>query len=303
LDFATILRQQAMAFCASICRQRPSPLLLATFVGTGLVHFASCRDVREKTPTPCKKEYDQDFIKEMADAYIKNVPGVKADARMLLLLGGSGAGKGTFLKRLAKHGFEREAYIMHGIDDYLEMLPEWKETAADKTSVYMDAADGCYGGAIPVAKTAQVTIIERKLNVIYEETGKNLDRILKRVLPPFKDAGYEISVALVDSTPELAVNRAEGRFQAEGRYSSPEYVVSTFKNVPSSYLALRALPYIVEAVYCDNTCTAPDFDCMKCWTDSSTGTTASMDGIMPRKAFEAGPAKYYHHQGAESQEL
>lgn len=291
-----------MACCAFIFARRPFPRLVAALVGAGLLHPAAGREVKEKTPTPCKKEYDKDFIREGAEAYIKNVPGVKANARMLLLLGGSGAGKGTFLKRIAKHGFVREEYIMHGIDDYLEMLPEWKETVADKSSVYMDAADGCYGGAIPMAKAAQATIIERKLNVIYEETGKNLDRILKRVLPPFKDAGYQISIALVDSTPELAVKRAEGRFQTEGRYSSPDYVASTFKNVQSSYSALRALAYVAEAVYCDNACTAPDFDCMKCWADSSTGTTAWEDSIMPREAFEAGPARY-HHQGATSQEL
>eukprot|EP00419_Tripos_fusus_P000915 CAMPEP_0172675228 /NCGR_PEP_ID=MMETSP1074-20121228/13154_1 /TAXON_ID=2916 /ORGANISM="Ceratium fusus, Strain PA161109" /LENGTH=294 /DNA_ID=CAMNT_0013492677 /DNA_START=68 /DNA_END=952 /DNA_ORIENTATION=+ len=294
-----------MSLCASIDRKshcRPSPLLPAILVYAGLLHLASGREVKEKSPTPCKKEYNKAFIKEMAEAYIKQVPAVKAHGRMLLLLGGSGAGKGTFLKRVANHGFALEEYIMHGIDDYLEMLPEWKETAADKANVYMDAADGCYGGAIPMAKTAQAIIIERKLNVIYEETGKNLDRILKRVLPPFKDAGYQISIALVDSTPELAVKRAEGRFQTEGRYSSPEYVASTFNNVHSSYSALRAMADIVEAVYCDNTCTAPDFDCMKCWADSSTGIAAWDDKLIPQKALEAGPAKYYH-QGANLQEL
>jgi len=274
-------------------------------VGWLLLGWGEGREVLDKTPTPCKSEYDKDFISEMAEKYLAEVPANQDAPRMLLLLGGSGAGKGTFIKLLTKHGFPAKDYAMHGIDDYLEMLPEWRQSAADPKSVYKDAADGCYGGAIPIAKAAQKKLIERRMHVIYEETGKNLERVLKRVVPPFADAGYRITVALVDSTPEIAKQRAEGRFQAEGRYSSPEYVEGTFKNVFENYLTLRTKDFAAETLYCDNSCTSQEsstgageaaqpWSCMKCWDDSAAeesgaGGTAR---LAPAGALEPGQAQY-----------
>lgn len=263
--------------------------LLAPLLGAALLTRCGGREVMEKTPTPCKAKYDEDFIRSAAERYIKSVPADQQAPHMLLLLGGSGAGKGTFVKLLGEHGFPVKDYAMHGIDDYLEMLPEWVETAADKQNVYKDAADGCYGGAIPIAKAAQNMIIERKMNAIYEETGKNLQRVLDRVVPPFEKAGYRITIALVDSTPEIAKQRAEGRFQAEGRYAPPEYVEGTFKNVFENYRALREKEFVAEALYCDNGCTS--VGCMRCWDDSVQAKSGSAS-VAPKGALTEGPALY-----------
>lgn len=273
-------------------RPRPRPdtatAALAVILCCLQVHMGMGREVAEKTPTPCKAEYDKDFIGQMAEKYIADIPANQASPHLLLLLGGSGAGKGTFVKFLTKNGFPAKEYVMHGIDDYLEMLPEWRETAKDASHVFKDAADGCYGGAIPIARAAQSLLIERKMHAIYEETGKNLDRVLKRVIPPFKDAGYSITVALVDSTPEIAKIRAEGRFLHEGRYSSPEYVDSTFKNVFENYLALRSKGLAGEVIYCDNGCSARE--CMRCWDDSAPGQAGG--GIVPASSLEKGQVRY-----------
>ena len=58
--------------------------------------------------------------------------------------------------------------------------------------------------------------------VIYEDTGKNCDRILKRGLPPFMDKGYKLTVVFVDNIPEIAIARASQRFQRTGRYSADD---------------------------------------------------------------------------------
>lgn len=259
-------------------------------------HFASCdgREVMEKTPTPCKAKYEKDFIASAAQTYLEGVPTNQEAPRMLLLLGGSGAGKGTLVKHLKQHGFSAGDYAMHGIDDYLDMLPEWRESVADAKHVYKDAADGCYSGAIPIAKAAQDMIIGKRMHVIYEETGKNLQRVLDRVMPPFAEAGYRITIALVDSTPEIAKQRAEGRFLAEGRYSSPEYVEGTFKNVFENYLTLRKSDRVAEALYCDNACNSEDSanakPCsIRCWNDSAQASDGS---IAPEGVLEKGHAIY-----------
>eukprot|EP00420_Gonyaulax_spinifera_P038829 CAMPEP_0197886686 /NCGR_PEP_ID=MMETSP1439-20131203/17276_1 /TAXON_ID=66791 /ORGANISM="Gonyaulax spinifera, Strain CCMP409" /LENGTH=276 /DNA_ID=CAMNT_0043506493 /DNA_START=66 /DNA_END=896 /DNA_ORIENTATION=+ len=270
---------------------------LAAFLGCAFSGAVLGREIRDSTPTPCKAEYDKSFISEAANKYIENVPSGQAKPRLLLLLGGSGAGKGTFIRKISAAGFPSKDYVMHGIDDYLGMLPEWKETEADTAAVYKDAADGCYGGAIPIAKAAQKTMIEKKMNVIYEETGKNLDRVLKRVVPPFRDAGYTITIALIDCTVDTAKARAEGRFLDEGRYSAPDYVEGTFKGVFSNYVTLRQKDFVSEAIYCNNGCTSKD--CMRCWSDGDP----KAESIMPGDAILHSKVEYLSSESAPRDEF
>ena len=78
-----------------------------------------------------------------------------------------------------------------------------------------------------------------------QDTGKDLDRILKRILPLFQkagmcyfalrapaaltlccgdQAGYKNAVVLVDNLPSIAKRRLHGRFLKEGRYASDQYI-------------------------------------------------------------------------------
>lgn len=250
---------------------------------------AESRQVLEKTPTPCKAEYETAFVNSAAEAYVGGFPVDQNPPRLLLLLGGSGSGKGTFLKHIAKHGFPIKDFVRHGLDDYLELLPEWQQTKAHPSNVYKDGADACYGGgAIPIAKAAQNIILDKKMNAIYEETGKNLERIMTRVLPPFVEKGYAITIALVDNSPEIAKARAIDRFQQEGRYAPPDYIEGTFKGVFGNYLRLRQEVFVKEAIYCDNSCRGPGMDvksakpgeCLRCWLDSATSGLGASSALL-----------------------
>merc|ERR1711990_642181 len=98
----------------------------------------------------------------------------------------------------------------------------------------------------------QQRLIDAKANVVYEETGKDTDRVLKRVLPPFVDAGYLVSIAYVDTPVEVAIARATTRFQTTGRYAAEDYVRGTFKNTAHTFDVLLKLGSVAEAIYCDN---------------------------------------------------
>ena len=43
--------------------------------------------------------------------------------------------------------------------------------------------------------------------------GKNLERIILRALPPFMDKGYRLTLVLVDNIPDIAIERAAGRYE------------------------------------------------------------------------------------------
>jgi len=251
--------------------------------------------MEDKTPTPCRAKYDSALQQEIIDAHLKEAKRGHDQPHMLLLLGGSGAGKGTLLRAMQSKGLALQDFVMHGLDEYITYLPEYKATTDSKTAVYRDAADGCYRGAIPIAKAVQAELIKRRQHVVYEDTGKDLTRILERVLPPFEEAGYRVSIALVDNTPEVSQGRAPERFMREGRYSSDEYISSTFKNVPENYAKLRDMERVKESLYCDNSClgeqgeSAKEGGCLKCWLDK-----AGAPALFPGAALSEGPPRRLH---------
>lgn len=253
------------------------------------------RAAEDRTPTPCLPSYDEAFQIQVIEKHLGRAPQGQERPQMLLLLGGSGAGKGIFLRAMRKSGFPVSDFVEHGLDEYVEHLPEYQASVGSRRVVYRDAADGCYGGVVPIAKAASVELIARRQHVAYEDTGKDLERILKRVLPPFQEAGYRISVVLIDNTPEVAKRRAHGRFMQSGRYSSDSYIDSTFVNVAANYATLRDMPQVKESVYCDNSCLSSsageskeDGGCLKCWLDKGPAelfpASALLSGLPVRLA-------------------
>ncbi|CAK0831823.1 unnamed protein product, partial [Prorocentrum cordatum] len=104
------------------------------------------------------------------------------------------------------------------------------------------------------------------MDLIYEETGKSMDRIVKRVLPPFLKAGYRITTVLVHNKPEIAIGRAAGRFQKTGRYAPDDYIQGTFANNLETYMGLQKVDGLSEFVYCDNSAKQ-----ISCWRDRADG--------------------------------
>jgi len=264
----------------------PSFLLCAA----AILQQAFGRSELESTPYPCKAKYDDSDIQGWVSSHLSGAKPATGVPHMLLLLGGSGAGKGTFINAWKDQDTKSEPgdalikdFVFHGLDEYLDYVPEYKKTIEDKESVYKDAADACYpGAAIPAAREALKQIVATKINTIYEETGKNLDRIKKRVLPPFADAGFRITVVMIDNTPDIAIQRSAGRFQATGRYAADDYIKGTFKGSFQSYLALKELASVSEAAYCDNSGLE-----MQCWGELSKGSP-----LVPQHMLKPGSPKY-----------
>eukprot|EP00933_Yihiella_yeosuensis_P012751 TRINITY_DN12185_c0_g1_i1.p1 TRINITY_DN12185_c0_g1~~TRINITY_DN12185_c0_g1_i1.p1 ORF type:complete len:307 (+),score=71.71 TRINITY_DN12185_c0_g1_i1:94-1014(+) len=266
----------------------------------------------DKTPTPCLKEYDDATHKSIIAQHLHRAKENQDPPQMIVMVGGSGAGKGTFLKAVRLKGFPIDDYVNHGLDEYIGYLSEFRRSVSDPTRVFKDAADDCYGGVIPIAKAAQKQMIEKKQNVIYEDTGKNLDRLIKRVITPFKDAGYRVTMVLVDNTPKIAKERAWGRFIKTGRFASDEYIDGTYKNVFENYHTMKDSELVSESYYCDNSClmSAPppqneeyEFGhelCLRCWEDSKT---TPEKGLLPTEVLQTGPVVHLatHHRSSKQE--
>eukprot|EP00405_Crypthecodinium_cohnii_P013447 CAMPEP_0206457540 /NCGR_PEP_ID=MMETSP0324_2-20121206/23024_1 /ASSEMBLY_ACC=CAM_ASM_000836 /TAXON_ID=2866 /ORGANISM="Crypthecodinium cohnii, Strain Seligo" /LENGTH=330 /DNA_ID=CAMNT_0053928685 /DNA_START=53 /DNA_END=1045 /DNA_ORIENTATION=- len=266
---------------------------------------AAARRVEEKTPYPCKEKYEKEDIEKWVDEHLSKVSkDGHEQPHLLLMMGGSGSGKGTFMKRWhlvdaeshqtdSKDGLLLSHFAPHGLDEYLDYIPEYQKTIQDPEAVYKDAADACYpGAAIPAAKLGLDKLISRKAHVIYEETGKNLDRIRKRVLPPFLEAGYRITMVFVDNNAENAISRAAGRFQTSGRYAPDDYIRGTFSKSFDSYRALKDSGDVSESVYCDNFGTT-----MKCWADG----LVSGPNVIPPSLLLDGKPEYRSEQTSKSE--
>jgi len=240
------------------------------------------RDELDSTPHPCKDQYHDAEIETWVAAHLHEIPGGHSVPHLLLMLGGSGAGKGTFIKKWKSSDagkvrkYPLADFAFHGLDEYLPYVPEYARTMAE-ASVYKDAADACYSGAaIPAAQKANKKIISERMHVIYEETGKSLTRITGRLLPAYLNATFRVTVVLVHNTPEVAIRRVAGRFQKSGRYAADDYVRDTFKNNFETYEALKGTGNVAEFVYCDNSGAE-----MRCWPEGDP-----LDPLVPRDILE-----------------
>lgn len=286
--------------------QRLTTIVLIAMFFVGLIALflvglnnANARTVLEKTPFPCQDKYDSEFVVRAANKFLYGKPRNHAEPHMLLLFGGSGAGKGSFIRFIEKHGFPLGEYVFHGIDEYLILLPEYMKTMSDHENIYKDAADNCYmSGAIPIAKAAEKSIIDSKMHLIYEDTGKNLARVLNKTVPPFEGAGYRITLALVDNYVETAKIRSFDRFQQEGRYASDAYIEGTYRNVFENFQIVRKKDFVVESVYCDNS--EDKMGHLRCW---DVTFNPKVTPLVPRTALQSGQPKYLQKSSNHAGEL
>ena len=219
------------------------------------VGMKTYRGLKDEAPIKCRVSDDQQEIARHVDRYLLNYTAEQRQTtgkpQMILLLGGSGTGKTIAAKHFLKDIPLNTSYVLHGLDDYLPLLPEFSDLFLHPKLIYKSAAQDCYPAVIPIAKVARDTIIARKLNVVYEETGKDQQRLIDRVIKPFMAAGYEIHAILVNAHPNVAVVRAWIRFLETGRYAPEEYVRASF---PSSNISDLIRSFDIKLTTCQNDC-------------------------------------------------
>ena len=217
--------------------------------------------------------------------------------RLLILLGGSGAGKSTMISNLSKasDGYvdpKHPEWVMSGLDEFIEFVPEYIYAVRDVTVGYSNAATYAYSNAIKIAVATNMECMKRRLHMIFEDTGKELSRTV-RVINDF-GKNRIVTVALVDNTPDVAISRAAGRFQITGRYSSADYIRSTFSNVFEHYLQLKKM-------YAEGQFSGVEIDSFIYCNNNAEKPLMYMDGgpwkspLVSKEAFTKGPVEYRPH--------
>ena len=247
-------------------------------------------------PHKSLREMPQKQANRIANRYLKGKQSQPDDAtpRLIVLLGGSGAGKSSVLRRLSKATGgkvdpENSNWILSGLDEFISFVPEYEHAIQDISVGYANAATYAYRNAIQIATAVNLQCIRRRINMIFEDTGKNLHRTAGVI----KEFGRDriVSVVLVDNSPDVAIERAAGRFQVTGRYSPSDYIRSSFMNVFEHYLELKRM--------CDSDELSVDHFIYN--DNHSSDSPMWLDGgkmrhlIAPEKSFSSGPVQYRPH--------
>lgn len=279
-------------FKADAARCNAYGAFLVTFEGShkSWLYCMAWRRRMEEPVYPCNGLMSPQTMRFIADEYVQKSGAISAfpeakatNSSLMLLLGGSGAGKSTLIKRLAKcSDAQVDKWVLSGLDEFLDWIPEYVESVKDPYVGYTKAADHCYWPeAIGIAQEVNSKTNESNLPLIVEDTGKDLNRTKGFVETLGK--GRKVTIAMVDNNPEKAVSRSLGRFQMTGRWSPADYIRESFKSVWDTFLALQAMhteghfPVAsMSFIYCDN---SRNFD-SRCWQYNS------FDKIWPSSCFE-----------------
>ena len=252
----------------------------------------ACEYIDGKKSQPLVKIKDDKCTDETA-------PGGEVPLRMLILLGGSGAGKSTLLRFFESMGVDivRE-WVLSGLDEFLEYVPEYLLATCDPTIGYRTGADNCYRDAIAIARAVNTLCAERRIHLIIEDTGKEIARTIGFIEQGMRE-GRDVTIALVDNDPETAVTRALGRFQLTGRFASAEYVRSSFRDVFENYCILKRRANIGEInvstfVYVDNSGDSETNYWLDCRPEFPG--VVRPPPILPQSAFCQKPMMYRAHQ-------
>lgn len=168
------------------------------------------------------------YLMTKADNYAteKGGIGVKHDKQARILLGPPAAGKSTSAEQIAR----TEGYAIVDGDDAKKVIPEF-EGGVGASRVHEES--GKIG--------AQVLdkMLDSGANVILPLVGGSPGSIRKRI-ELLRARGYNVTVDLVDVSPDEAARRMAGRTMRTGRHISSKYFASIGDGPAKTYEALKA---------------------------------------------------------------
>jgi len=165
--------------------------------------------------TPERIKLREDITQKLYGAGAKNKHRV-----VDIVIGPPAAGKSrVFADPLAK----KSGSIIIDNDEAKKLLPEF--------------GGGFYAGAVhEEASDIGVNVLKRAIengdNIVYPAVGKtesNLDKLIDK----FKEKGYTVNLRLNEVSPDEAAKRAIKRFEKEGRFVDPDYIINSVGTKPT----------------------------------------------------------------------
>jgi len=217
-------------------------------------------EILERTPTPCTT-YSEHQVQEWANIHVGRVAGGHANPWAVVLLGGTGAGKGTFLQAVADAGgFAAGDYVHHATEQYLQFIPEYRESKSNPRTVYVDAETVCNEAAAAVARAALLRNLAGRQHCVFE--GSELKEPQFPHLLHLAQAHFRLLAVLIENTPGVVAESAWHRINITGRF--PHLDVESFSNARRDYEKLVAEGLVDEAYRCTFGCSASGARASRC---------------------------------------
>jgi hypothetical protein len=170
------------------------------------------------------KAYLVDFAKQYASA--DGGVGMKYEKRARILLGPPAAGKSTSAEEIAR----QSGYAIADSDDAKKVIPEF-DGGVGASAVHEES--GFLGGE------ALLDLLKEGANVILPVVGAKPGSIRDRIAM-LKEAGYEVTVDLVDVNRHEAARRRAKRTLRSGRIIASSYALSIGDGPQNTYETLKS---------------------------------------------------------------
>jgi predicted ABC-type ATPase len=152
------------------------------------------------------------------------------DLEAILLGGGSGSGKSFIVNEI----IGTEGFVIIDSDKIKEELMEYRVLIKKKNVL---AADIVHDESSDIANMLLKATIEIPDSFIYDGTMKNREKY-KGIIEELRNKGYKIYMVVVDVDVEVALGRAQLRYEGDGRFVSEKTVRETNMLVAASFLEL-----------------------------------------------------------------
>lgn len=160
-----------------------------------------------------------------AESYADEGGGVKYEKKARILLGPPAAGKSTSAEEIARQG----GYAIADSDDAKKIIPEF-DSGVGASAVHEESS---YMGEAVVDQ-----LLNSGANVILPLVGAKPASIERRI-QVLKDAGYSVTVDLVDVHEDEAARRMAARALSSGRHIASGYFMSIGNNPEKTYEHLK----------------------------------------------------------------
>lgn len=146
---------------------------------------------------------------------------VNQKKRADIVIGPPGAGKSSVM--VNPLSLEHKSLIIDA-DMAKAMLPEYDD-GKGASLVHEESS--------VISKVVLRMALEKEYNVVLSIVGSNIEK-LRIIRDQLIDLGYELNLHLLELEPEIAAQRAIDRFNIDGRFIDPEYIVNKIGWSPSN---------------------------------------------------------------------